>query len=196
MFYKRPHFEVKGFQKFHNYTKTLYTCSVLNRWLQTLKLGAESYLRSSKWFRLPTVVSAFVSFSEVSDECCFLDTSNICYILLSFMIRLWACPGFSPRFSRSTNVSFSSWMINENISNNKYLFNSVAEFICLVETCRKIFANLSYAKVKCQWKMERARGEQDAMRYRYPSLPVPQLAGHQRICNGQRSSEISCDKCK
>jgi hypothetical protein len=32
------------------------------------------------------------------------------------------------------------------------------------------------------------------MRYRFPSLPVPRLAGRNVcICNGQRSSEISCD---
>jgi hypothetical protein len=32
------------------------------------------------------------------------------------------------------------------------------------------------------------------MRYRFPSLPVPHLAGsHLCIRNGQRSSQISCD---
>jgi hypothetical protein len=38
-------------------------------------------------------------------------------------------------------------------------------------------------------------GARRVMRYRLPSLPVPRLSGtNMCICNGQRSSEISCDK--
>jgi hypothetical protein len=56
-------------------------------------------------------------------------------------------------------------------------------------TGRKISANVSYVTVRGYGKMERARGEQDAL---WLSLPLPprHSAGRtQRICSGQRSSD-------
>lgn len=62
-------------------------------------------------------------------------------------------------------------------------------------TGRRISANLSYVIVREEETMERARGARRLVRYRFTFLPVPRLAAaNVWICNGQRSSEISCDK--
>jgi hypothetical protein len=65
-------------------------------------------------------------------------------------------------------------------------------------TERKISANLGYVTERGEGKIERARGEQDAL-CAIASPPSPYfgwLASNMYICNGQRSSEISCDKYK
>jgi hypothetical protein len=51
---------------------------------------------------------------------------------------------------------------------------------------------LRHSKWKGGWKGH--GGARCLTRHRFPSLPVPRVPVHQRICNGQRSSEISCDK--
>jgi hypothetical protein len=63
-------------------------------------------------------------------------------------------------------------------------------------TGRKISASLRYVTVRGEGKMEGARGEKDAS----CAIASPPSAYHGWqtanvcICNGQRSSEISCDK--
>jgi hypothetical protein len=60
-------------------------------------------------------------------------------------------------------------------------------------TGRKIYVSLGYVTVRQGGKMERAMG--GARRLMHYRFPVPRLAGH-RVCNGQRSSQISCVKYK
>jgi hypothetical protein len=60
-------------------------------------------------------------------------------------------------------------------------------------TGRKISTSLSYITVRGEGKIERATEEQDAL-CAVASLPVPWLAGHQHICIGQQSLEISYKK--
>jgi hypothetical protein len=66
----------------------------------------------------------------------------------------------------------------------------------LLYTGHKISVSLSYIIVRGERKMERARGEQDALyTITFPLSPyLGWLATSVCICNGQRSSEISCDK--
>jgi hypothetical protein len=61
---------------------------------------------------------------------------------------------------------------------------------------RKTSPSFSYVTERVEGIMKRAREQQEGKDYHsavFPSHPVPRLAGH-LICNGQRSSEISCDK--
>jgi hypothetical protein len=65
-----------------------------------------------------------------------------------------------------------------------------------VYTARKISANLSDVTVKGDGKLERAMGYQDglcAVAFP-PSLFLSWLATDVCICNGERSSELCCDK--
>jgi hypothetical protein len=55
-------------------------------------------------------------------------------------------------------------------------------------TRRKIYPNLGYVTVRGEGKMERARGEQ------YALFAIASPLSPFCISNGQRSSEISCDK--